>query len=195
MGKRREGKKDDCLFLCALAFAEQNILVDRRASILLAMDMKFISAVTFSFLAFSAFLTANVKIEIGSASTYVPDSDNLTVDTTNEDNSYSYFVTSPRLELLFEKVTNTGFDINIGAVFHTSLDNRIESLNRLALMPAIDAFLLTVFKDFAGTLTDSRPDAVAYDSLYAPTIQEYANGVLSLTKTATVKVASTALYL
>ena len=138
----------------------------------------------------SAFLTANVKIEIGSVSTYVPDSENLTVDTTTGDKSYAYFATSPRLDLGFIKVGDTPLNYNIGAVLHFTLDNRIETLNRLALMPAIDGYLLNLFKDYAGTLTDSRPDFVAYDSLYAPTIQEYANGVLSLTKTATVKIAS-----
>ena len=154
--------------------------------------MKFTTAITFLFLAFSAFLTANVKIEIGSVSTYVPDSDNLTVDATTGDNNYYYFVSSPRLEFNFLKAADT-FNYNIGLVFHTTLDNRIETLNRLALMPAIDGALLNVFKDIAGTFADSRPDFVAYDSLYAPTIQEYANGVLSLTKTATVKIASPAL--
>ena len=155
--------------------------------------MKFTSAITFLFLAFSAFSTANVKIEIGSVSTYVPDSDNLTVDATSDNNSYTYLATSPRLELLFLKAADSVFDYNIGVVIHTTLDNRIETLNRLALMPAIDGALLSVFKDIAGTFADSRPDFVAYDSLYAPTIQEYANGVLSLTKTATIKIASPAL--
>ena len=155
--------------------------------------MKFISAITFSFLALSAFLTANVKIEIGSAGTYVPDSENLTVDTTNGNNNYSYFVTSPRLDLWFTKAGDTFLDYNIGAVLHITLDNRIETLNRLALRPALDGVLLELFKDYAGTLTDSRPDFVAYDSLYAPLISEYANGVLSLTQTATVKIASPAL--
>ena len=65
--------------------------------------MKFTTAITFLFLAFSAFLTANVKIEIGSVSTYVPDSDNLTADTTLGNNAYTYFVSSPRLELVFQK--------------------------------------------------------------------------------------------
>ena len=145
------------------------------------------------FVAFSAFLTANVKIEIGSVSTYVPDSDNLTVDTTLGNNAYTYFVSSPRLELDFRKAADTALDFNIGAIFHTTLDERIEMLNRLALIPMINAYVLTISNGFADTLEDSRPDAVAYDTLYAPKIQEYANGVLSLTQTATIKIASPAL--
>ena len=138
----------------------------------------------------SAFLTANVKIEIGSVSTYVPDSNNLTVDATSGNDSYTYFVRSPRLELDFRKAADTGFSINIGAVFHTTINDRIESLDRLVLMPVINSTLINASNEYASTLEDSRPDAVAYDYSYAPTINEYANGVLSLTKTATVKIAS-----
>ena len=178
------------VYLFPSSYTMLDIRVDRWVNIPFFANMKFISAITFSFLAFSAFLTANVKIEIGSVSTYVPDSDNLTVDATSDNNTYTYLATSPRLELLFLKAADSIFNFNIGAVIHITLDNRIEQLNRLALMPAIESYLLNVFKEYAGTLTDSRPDFVAYDSLYAPTIQEYANGVLSLTKTATVKIAS-----
>ncbi len=131
-----------------------------------------------------------MKIEIGSVSTYVPDSENLTVDTTTGDNNYTYFASSPRLEFSFSKAENLTSSINIGTNFYVTLENKFEALRRLVLVPALLSYHLAFCSEYASTLDDSRPDAVAYDFSYAPTIEEYNNNVISLTKTVTVKVAS-----
>lgn len=142
------------------------------------------------FLALHTVLSAYVKIEIGSGSTFVPDSENLNIETSISGyNTYTYIRSSPRLEMQF----TTGLDyigpLYIGEIYNYTIEQKYELLKRLILWPVINRNLVSVFNTIASSLDDaSAADWVAYDFSYGPIIQGYANSVLSISQTVTIKV-------
>ena len=143
------------------------------------------------FFTLSTLLFGYVKIEIDSVSTYVPDSENLTLDTSSGDNEYNYFRRSPRLEFGFLKVKDFFEPTSIGIIFTTNLQQVSVLADRLFLTPAIFAGVQAIFNASAATLDDpTSADVVAYDFSLSPYIAENTYNVLSVTRSATIKVSS-----
>ena len=123
------------------------------------------------FFTLSTLLFGYVKIEIDSVSTYVPDSENLTLDTSSGDNEYNYFRGSPRLEFGFLKVKDFFEPTSIGIIFTTNLQQVSVLADRLFLTPAIFAGVQAIFNASAATLDDpTSADVVAYDFSLSPYI-------------------------
>lgn len=137
------------------------------------------------YFALSTLLSAYVKIEIGTASTYVPDSDHLTIDTTNGNSSHIYDSPESTLDFTFSKARDIFGDVSIGAVMHFTLDQRVEGLNRIFLFPALSASITSAFNILA-----NAPEVFAYDYSYSPIITEFANSVLSITRSVTIKTST-----
>lgn len=145
------------------------------------------------FFAFAKLLSASTKIEIGTASTYVPDTDNLTIDTSSGHNVYSYEDNS--LSLTFSRYDFFFGSLDIGdMILLSNIDQKYNLTDQLILNPTINAIVVSDFDNLAATIGNPNlGDVVGYKYSYSPSIRTYSNNILSSTKSVTYRYSNPAL--